>query len=77
MRWRKPAASTPAAALSLLVAVGTPCGRFRSHAAASAFHQAALWSRSQAGRPARPGPRQTWRQAQVQEALRRATQRGR
>ncbi len=45
--------------------------------AAAAFHQAASWSRSQAGRPARPGPRQTWRQAQVQEALRRATQRGR
>ncbi len=76
MRRRKPAASTPAAALSLLVAVG-PCGRLRSHAAAAAFHQAASWSRSQAGRPARPGPRQTWRQAQVQEALRRATQRGR
>ncbi len=77
MRRRKPAASTPAAALSLLVAVGAPCGRLRSHAAAAAFHQAALWSRSQAGCPARPGPRQTWRQAQVQEALRRATQRGR
>ncbi len=52
-----------------------PCGRLCSHAAAAAFHQAASWSRSQAGRPARPGPRQTWRQ--VQEALRRATQRGR
>ncbi len=77
MRRRKPAASTPAAALSLLVAVGAPCGRLCSHAAAAAFHQAASWSRSQAGRPARPGPRQTWRQAQVQEALRRATQRGR
>ncbi len=77
MRRRKPAASTPAAALSLLVAVGVPCGRLRSHAAAAAFHQAASWSRSQAGRPARPCPRQTWRQAQVQEALRRATQRGR
>ncbi len=63
--------------LSLLVAVGAPCGRLCSHAAAAAFHQAASWSRSQAGRPARPGPRQTWRQAQVQEALRRATQRGR
>ncbi len=63
MRRRKPAASTPAAALSLLVAVGAPCGRLCSHAAAAAFHQAASWSRSQAGRPARPGPRQTWRQA--------------
>ncbi len=39
--------------------------------------QAASWSRSQTGRPAHPGPRQTWRQAQVQEALRRATQRWR
>ncbi len=77
MRRRKPAASTPAAAISLLVAVGAPCGHLRSHAAAAAFHQAASWSRSQAGRPARPGPRQTWRQAQVQEALRRVTQRGR
>ncbi len=36
-----------------------PCGRPRSHAAAAAFHRAASWSRSQAGRPARPGPRQT------------------
>ncbi len=52
--------------LSLLVAVG---------AAAAAFHQAVSWSRSQAGRPAHPGPRQTWRQAQVQEVLRRATRR--
>ncbi len=63
--------------LSLLVAVGAPCGRLRSHTAAAAFHQAASWSRSQAGRPAHPGPCQTWRQAQVQEVLRRATQRGR
>ncbi len=54
-----------------------PCGRPRSHAAAAAFHRAASWSRSQTGRPARPGPRQTRRQAQVQEALRRATQRWR
>ncbi len=54
-----------------------PCGRTRSHAAAAAFHRAASWSRSQTGRPARPGPRQTRRQAQVQEALRRATQRWR
>ncbi len=54
--------------LSLLVAVG---------AAAAAFHQAVSWSRSQAGHPAHPGPRQTWRQAQVQEALRRATRRWR
>ncbi len=37
------------------------CGRPRSRAAAAAFHQAASWSRSQTGRPARPGPRQTWR----------------
>ncbi len=68
--------------LSLLVAVGAPLwpppsGRPRSHAAAAAFHREASWSRSQAGRPARPGPRQTCRQAQVQEALRRATQRWR
>ncbi len=56
MRRRKPAASTPAAALSLLVAVGAPCGRLCSHTAAAAFHQAASWSRSQAGRPGRPGP---------------------
>ncbi len=54
-----------------------PCGRPRSHAAAAAFHRAASWSRSQTGRPARPGPRQTRRQAQVQEALGRATQRWR
>ncbi len=54
--------------LSLLVAVG---------AAAAAFHQAVSWSRSQAGRPAHPGPRQTRRQAQVQEALRRASRRWR
>ncbi len=47
-----------------------PCGCPRSHAAASTFHQAALWSPSQAGRSACPGPRQTWRQAQVQEAHR-------
>ncbi len=47
--------------LSLLVAVGALCGRPRSRAAAAAFHQAASWSRSQTGRPARPGPRQTWR----------------
>ncbi len=67
MRRRKPAASTPAAAPQPT----------RSHAAAAAFHQAASWSRSQAGRPAHPGPCQTWQQAQVQEALRRATQRGR
>ncbi len=52
-----------------------PCGRPRSHAAAAAFHRAASWSRSHTGRPARPGPRQTRRQ--VQEALRRATQRWR
>ncbi len=39
--------------LSLLVAVGT--------------HRAASWSWSETGCPARPGPRQTWRQAQVQE----------
>ncbi len=63
--------------LSLLVAWAPPCGRPRSHAAAAAFHRAASWSRSQTGRPARPGPRQTRRQAQVQEALRRATQRWR
>ncbi len=54
-----------------------PCGRSRFHAAAAAFHQAASWSRSQAGRPARPGPRQTRRHAQVQEALRRATRKWR
>ncbi len=60
--------------LSLLVAVG---GRPRSHAAAAAFHQAASWSQSQEGRPACPGPCQTRRQAQVQEALRRATRRWR
>ncbi len=74
MRWRKPAvASTPAAAPQPARRHGRP----RSHAAAAAFHCAASWSRSQAGRPARPGPRQTWRQAQVKEALRRATQRWR
>ncbi len=38
-----------------------PCGRPRSHAAAAAFHRAASWSRSQTGRPARPGPRQVSR----------------
>ncbi len=75
MRRRKPAAaSTPAAAPQ---PARRPCGRPRSHAAAAAFHRAASWSRSQTGRPARPGPRQTRRQAQVQEALRRATQRWR
>ncbi len=73
MRRRKPAASTPAAAPQLARRHGRPCGRLRSHTAAAAFHQAASWSRSQAGRPARPGPRPTWRQAQVQEALRRAS----
>ncbi len=47
-----------------------PCSGSRSHAATAAFYQAASWSRSQAGRPAHPGPRQTWWQVQVQEALR-------
>ncbi len=76
MRRRKPAASTTAAALQPARRRGCPpCSCPRSHAAA--FHQAASWSRSQAGRPARPGLCQTWRQAQVQEALRRANQRWR
>ncbi len=47
MRRRKPAASTPAAAPQ---PTRSPC-RPRSHAAAAAFHQAASWSRSQAGPP--------------------------
>ncbi len=70
MRRRKPAASTPAAAPQPAC-----CRGCRSNAAAAAFHQAVSWSRSQAGRPAHPGPRQTWRQALVQEALRRVTRR--
>ncbi len=77
MRRRKPAAaSTPAAAPQPARRRGRPPVA-RSHAAPAVFHRAASWSRSQAGRPARPGPRQTRRQAQVQEALRRATQRWR
>ncbi len=75
MRRRKPAAaSTPAAAPQPARRRGRPLWppplprRGSSHS---------LWSRSQTGRPARPGPRQTRRQAQVQEALRRATQRWR
>ncbi len=60
MRRRKPAASTPAAVPQPVVAVGAPLRR-PLRAAAAAFHQAASWSRSQTGRPARPGPRQTWR----------------
>ncbi len=49
-----------------------PCRRPRSRAAASS--QAAPWSRPQGSRPARPGPRQTRRQASKQAALRRTTQ---
>ncbi len=69
MHRRKPAASTRGWV--------PPCSRPCSHAAAAAFHQAASWSWSQAGRPAHPGPRQTRRHAQVQEALRRVTWRWR
>ncbi len=47
----------------------------RSRAAdAAASSQAAPWSRPQGSRPARPGPRQTRRQASKQAALRRTTQ---
>ncbi len=52
-----------------------PCRRPRSRAAdAAASSQAAPWSRPQGSRPARPGPRQTRRQASEQAALRRTTQ---
>ncbi len=44
--------------LSLLVAVGAPLWPPQLPSAA-AFHRTASWSRSQAGRPARLGPRQT------------------
>ncbi len=71
MRRRRPAASTPAAVPPPARRRGRPPAA--APAASAAFHQAASWSRSQAGRPAHPGTRQTWRQAQVQEALRRAT----
>ncbi len=79
---RKPAASTPAAApqparCSGRLPAAAPC----SCAAAAAFHQASTRQRRGAGHrqdaQPHPGPRQTWRQAQVQEALRRATQRWR
>ncbi len=62
MRWRKPAASTPAAAPQPVRRRGRPSAPFSCfRAAAAAFHQAVTWSRSQTGRPACPGPRQTWR----------------
>ncbi len=52
-----------------------PCRRPRSRAAdAAASGQVAPWSRPQGSRPARPGPRQTRRQASEQAALRRTTQ---
>ncbi len=77
MRRRKPAAASTPAAAPQPARRRPPSGRPHSHAAAAAFYRAVSWSRSQAGRPAHPGPRQTRRQAQVQEALRRATQRWR
>ncbi len=52
-----------------------PAAAPRSRAAdAAASSQAAPWSRPQGSRPARPGPRQTRRQASEQAALRRTTQ---
>ncbi len=52
-----------------------PAAAPRSRAAdAAASSQAAPWSRPQGSRPARPGPRQTRRQASKQAALRRTTQ---
>ncbi len=61
--WRAAAASS------------APCRRPRPRTAdAAASSQAAPWSRPQGSRPARPGPRQTRRQASKQAALRRTTQ---
>ncbi len=61
MRRRKPAAaSTPAAAPQPARRRGRPpVAAPAPTRAAAAFHRAASWSRSQTGRPARPGPRQT------------------
>ncbi len=84
--WGNPAHPAPACSCCLHPAAGgsasvysssraAPCHRPRSHAAdAAASSQAAQWSRPQGSHPARPGPRQTRRQASKQAALRRTTQ---
>ncbi len=84
--WGNPAHPAPACSCCLHPAAGgsasvysssraAPCRGPRSRAAdAAASSQAAPWSRPQGSRPARPGPRQTRRQASKQAALRRTTQ---
>ncbi len=78
MRRRKPAAaSTPAAAPQPARRRGRPPVAAPAPTPRQQPSTVRRRGAAQTGRPARPGPRQTRRQAQVQEALRRATQRWR